>query len=122
MDSISKVINYINENVPFTSTAKYGKHTKYYINNKIFAILYEGNNPHIILKADGKFNIKFRKEFKETVMPSYTINTYHWNMILLDSEIPLEIIFKLTQISYDEVVETMTKRQKETYEHLLNIN
>lgn len=95
----------------------YGNHTKYFINNKIFAILYSGNSPHIILKSDGRFNINLRKEFKETVFPSYTINKYHWNMILLGKEIPNEIIKRLIEVSYDEVYHRMTKREKGIYEN-----
>ncbi len=122
MGRIHDIINYIEKNINFTSVVKYGNHTKYFINDKIFAIVYESQNSHLILKANGRFNIEFRKEFKETVFPSYVINKYHWNMILVDGEIPTEILCRLIEISYDEVIENMTKRQRYTYEYLLTTN
>ena len=122
MSKIKEVISYIQNNVGFTSVLRYGNHTKYLINDKVFAIVYQSENPHIILKANGRFNIKFRKDYKDTVFPSYAINRYHWNMILIDGEIPTEILCRLVEVSYDEVIEHMTKRQRYTYEYLLTTN
>ncbi len=120
MNSVEKAIDFISKNFKSVEVTHLNRHIKFSINGKIFAIIYDGTSPHIILKSDGKFNILFRKEFKKTVSPSYVINSYHWNMILFDMELPNHIINKLISNSYDEVIQNMTKRQKETYEYVIN--
>lgn len=114
------MIDYIKKNLIYTRMDIYGNHVKFSINGKIFAIVYKGSNPHIILKAEGRFNKQLRKEYKETVLASYTINSYHWNMILLNRELPNHIIYKLIDNSHDEVLTNMTRRQKKTYDYILN--
>lgn len=116
MGYCDSVIEYIEINTNYTKKIKYNKHVKYYFNNKIFAIVYTGKDEHIILKANGKFNKELRKEFKETVYPSYVINQYHWNVILFNKELPIEIICRLIETSKNEVLDTMTRRQKEIYD------
>ncbi len=122
MNSIEKAISYIKENFKNVTITYFNQHIKFSINGKIFAIIYKGSSPHIILKANGLFNKELRKEFKKTVMPSYTINSYHWNMILFDMEIPNYIIERLISNSHDEVISNMTKRQKDTYDHILKLS
>lgn len=122
MNSIETAISYIKNNLKNVTINNFNKHIKFSVNGKIFAIIYKGNSPHIILKAEGSFNKVLRKEFKKTVMPSYTINSYHWNMILFDMEIPNHVIERLIINSYDEVINNMTKRQKETYDYILKIS
>jgi predicted DNA-binding protein (MmcQ/YjbR family) len=122
LNSIEKAISYIKENFKNVTITYFNQHIKFSINGKIFAIIYKGSSPHIILKANGLFNKELRKEFKKTVMPSYTINSYHWNMILFDMEIPNYIIERLISNSHDEVISNMTKRQKDTYDHILKLS
>jgi len=119
LNSVDAAIDYIRKNIKNTQLDTYGNHIKFSINGKIFAIIYKGKNPHIILKAEGRFNKKLRKEYRETVMPSYTINSYHWNMIFLDKELTDNIIFRLISNSHDEVVSNMTRRQKDTYDYIM---
>lgn len=120
-NSVESTISFIRKHVK-ADVDYYNNHIKFSLNGKIFAIIYKGNNPHIVLKAEGRFNKQFRKEFKETVFPSYTINSFHWNMIFFERELPLNIIHKLILNSYEEVVENMTKRQKNTYEYIMSLN
>lgn len=120
MKEIDSILEYIEKTIKHTNKKKYGKHIKYYLDEKIFAILYLGDNPHIILKANGRFNKEFRKEFKDTVYPSYAINQYHWNSIILNRELPAEVIFKLIDMSIKEVMGNMTRRQKGIYDYILN--
>lgn len=120
MKECDSIIEYIEKNIKYTNKVKYLQYIKYYFEEKIFAIVYVGEESHIILKADGKFNIAVRKEFKKTVFPSYVINKYHWNMILIGKELPVQIICRLIETSKEEVIDTMTKRQKDIYDYLLN--
>lgn len=119
MKEVETILEYIEKTIKQTNKKIYGRYIKYYLEEKIFAILYLGNEPHIILKANGRFNKEFRKEFKETVYPSYVINQYHWNSIVLNREIPTEVIFKLIDNSISEVMDNMTRRQKCIYSYTL---
>jgi len=113
-------IQYIEENLKYTRKQIYGNHIKYFLDEKIFCIIYTGNEKHLILKANGKFNHELRKEFPNTVLPSYAINGYHWNMIFTNRDLPDNIIFKLIDTSYNEVIGNMTKRQKGLYQYIIN--
>lgn len=119
LKEVETILEYIEKTIKQTNKKIYGRYIKYYLEEKIFAILYLGNEPHIILKANGRFNKEFRKEFKETVYPSYVINQYHWNSIVLNREIPTEVIFKLIDNSISEVMDNMTRRQKCIYSYTL---
>jgi predicted DNA-binding protein (MmcQ/YjbR family) len=49
----------------------------------------------------------------ESILPGYHMNKEHWNTILLDGNLPDELILKFIDDSYDLVVAGLRKSEKE---------
>ena len=59
-------------------------------------------------------------EAYESVQPGYHLNKQHWNSVVLDSSIPLDVVRKMIDMSYDLVVAGFNKAQKEELREALN--
>lgn len=64
------------------------------------------------LKCEPYLAVDLRREYKE-ITPGYHMNKVHWNTLDLASELEEEKIKWLIDLSYDLVVKTMTKKEKE---------
>lgn len=83
---------------------------------KIFAIVSLEKNPlWISLKCDPAWAIELREEFP-AVQPGYHLNKQHWNSVILDETMSLELVRKMIDMSYDLVVAGFTKAQKASLE------
>jgi len=67
---------------------------------------------HINLKCDPQDALAYR-DIYECVIPGYHMNKKHWNTIIIDGSMPLEILEDMIEESYTLVVSKLTKKQKE---------
>ena len=83
------------------------------IENKIFAIVSEKDNPlRVNLKCEPNDAIAYR-EIYESVIPGYHMNKKHWNTIILDGSIPKSVVEDMISQSYELVFSKLTKKEKE---------
>jgi len=85
--------------------------------NKMFAILplkkWEKGEASVTLKCDPDYTLELREQY-QSVYPGPYVSNRHWNTIdIYKGEIPLKLIFKLIDHSYDMVVKGMTKKMRE---------
>jgi predicted DNA-binding protein (MmcQ/YjbR family) len=75
----------------------------YKVNDKMFALVQEGNEPvRISLKCDPQLAETLRERY-ETVMPGYHLNKKHWNTILLTGQLSWPEVQDLINHSYNLV-------------------
>ncbi len=75
----------------------------YKVNDKMFALIAEGNEPvRLSLKCDPQLSEVLREKY-ETVMPGYHLNKKHWNTIVLSGQIGWGDVQGLIRHSYDLV-------------------
>ena len=83
------------------------------IENKVFAILAIEENPlRLNLKCDPMDALAYRDIYK-SVIPGYHMNKKHWNTIILDGNVPQEVLEDMINESYNLIFNKLTKKQKE---------
>lgn len=86
---------------------------------KMFALVSLDAVPlRVNLKCDPHKSLELRTEFDEKIIPGYHMNKEHWNTLILDGQIPGKLIFELTDHSYQLIVNSLTKKQKQEFDHL----
>lgn len=72
----------------------------------------------VTLKLEPAFGDLLRRS-NPKITPGYYMNKIHWNSILLDGEVPTEDIKDYLKISYDIVLNSLSKKlQKELLEKI----
>lgn len=85
----------------------------YKVNKKIFALVRTGTETlEINLKCDPYLAIDLREIHKE-ISPGYHMNKKHWNTVNCEGNLPEEEIKQLIDMSYELVVKTLPKRERE---------
>ncbi|MDM8521848.1 MmcQ/YjbR family DNA-binding protein [Desulfococcaceae bacterium HSG8] len=80
---------------------------------KMFALVAWGEDPlRITLKCDPDLALSLREVY-ESVRPGYYMNKKHWNTVTLDGTVPDDEIFAMIDDSYQLVVKTLRKADKE---------
>ena len=80
---------------------------------KIFAMISLEKNPlRMNLKCDPERAVELRETY-DSVLPGYHCNKQHWNTLVLDNSIPDDLVFELIDHSYDLIVASLSKKQKE---------
>jgi len=83
------------------------------VSNKLFAIISIEENPlRINLKCDPNDAIAYR-EIYDSVVPGYHMSKKHWNTVILNDTIPLEILKEMIDDSYNLVFKKLTKKDKD---------
>ncbi|NOK86055.1 MAG: MmcQ/YjbR family DNA-binding protein [Chloroflexi bacterium AL-W] len=80
---------------------------------KLFALTSLDNPVSVNLKADPPYSIALREEYPERIRPGFHMNKTHWNTVSLIDNLPEELIRSLVDHSYDMVVKTLKKSEKE---------
>jgi len=81
--------------------------------NKMFALVGINNNPlRINLKATPDDCLAYR-DIYQCVTPGYHMNKKHWNTVVIDGEMPQEILEDMIDESYELIVSKLTRTQKE---------
>ena len=71
----------------------------------------------VSLKNDPEKNVELRAHYP-AIIPGYHLNKQHWNTIELDSSVPGQLILEMIDESYDLIVKSLTKKQKEELKNL----
>lgn len=84
---------------------------------KMFALTslknWDAGEQFLNLKCDPDYAQELRSEY-ESIVPGYHMSKKHWNSVrLYNNELPLELIHKLITDSYNLVVKSLTKKQRE---------
>ncbi len=80
---------------------------------KMFALIAEGKDPiRVSLKCDPLLAQTLREKY-DSVMPGYHLNKKLWNTIVCAGELPDEEIFGFVTLSYNLVVEGLSKSEQE---------
>ena len=71
----------------------------------------------INLKCDPEYAIELRTTY-ESIDPGYHMSKKHWNSVrIYKGELPYKLISQLITQSYDLVVKSLTKKQREVLSH-----
>ena len=80
---------------------------------KMFALAGLENNPlRLNLKCDPELALHLREVFP-AVLPGYHMNKKHWNTVILDGTIPDDDICSMIDDSYELVVKSLKKADRE---------
>ncbi len=80
---------------------------------KVFAYIGLGREPlAITIKCDPDTAIMLRAVYP-AVQPGYHTNKRHWNTVTLDGSIPDDEVFDMVGMSYDLVVNSLPKADRE---------
>ena len=85
---------------------------------KIFALTNIEGEFRISLKCDPERAIELREEYSEHIKPGYHLSKQHWNTIIVEGRVPEKLIYELIDHSYDLIVASLNKKQKEELESL----
>lgn len=69
------------------------------------------------LKCEPQKAIELREKYNG-IIPGFHANKKYWNTIVLESDVPHELIFELIQHSVDEVISKLSKVKQEEYNKL----
>lgn len=83
--------------------------------NKMFALTNITDFQTINLKCNPEYAIELREKYSG-VKPGYHMNKKHWNTVSVNEDLPILLIFELINHSYDLVVKSLTKKQREELE------
>lgn len=64
------------------------------------------------LKCDPE-QVQALRAMHDSIIPGYHMNKEHWNTIIIDGSLPLELIYQLIDDSYDLVVQKLPRKVKE---------
>jgi predicted DNA-binding protein (MmcQ/YjbR family) len=82
------------------------------VGNKMYAIMDIENPKSINLKCDPERAIELRETYSG-VIEGYHMNKKHWNTVELNSDVPDKLMLELVQHSYQLVVDSLSKKEKE---------
>lgn len=100
----------VSESFPFNETTLVFKVIK------IFCLL-GLDNSRVSLKNDPEKNVELRAHYP-SIIPGYHLNKQHWNTIELDGTVPADLMKEMIDESYNLIVKSLTKKQKEELEKL----
>lgn len=101
----------VSESFPFNETTLVFKVTK------IFCLL-GLDDSKVSLKNDPEKNIELRAHYPETIYGGYHLNKQHWNTVELDGTVPAKLMKEMIDESYNLIVKSLTKKQKEELNNL----
>ncbi|MEZ4646101.1 MAG: MmcQ/YjbR family DNA-binding protein [Chloroflexota bacterium] len=79
---------------------------------KMFALVPDDSPLRINLKCDPN-DALFLRDIYTAVQPGYHMNKRHWNTVIYDGSIPLDVFHSMIDDSYDLVVKTLRKADRE---------
>ena len=83
------------------------------VGGKMFALVGIDNLPPTVsLKCDPEQALLWREQY-EAVQPGYHLSKKHWNTITLDGSVPPELLQSMIDTSYDLIVKSLKKADRE---------
>ena len=98
----------VEESLPFGPSALVFK-----VMGKMFTICDIDNFTGFSAKCDPERALELREEYPNTIMGAYHMNKKHWNSVSCNGNIPLVLIHKLIDQSYDLVVDGLPKKLRD---------
>jgi predicted DNA-binding protein (MmcQ/YjbR family) len=84
------------------------------VKGKMFALCNINDEPlELNLKCDPELSELLREKY-DAVKPGWHMNKRHWNTATLDGSLPDDEVLELIDVSYELVVKTLSKSQRET--------
>ena len=81
--------------------------------NKMFALVPENEIPlRISLKCDPE-EAQVLRGMHKSIIPGYHMNKEHWNTVILDGSIPVEVVLKMIDESYRLVEKSLKKADRD---------
>ncbi|MBA2664298.1 MAG: MmcQ/YjbR family DNA-binding protein [Bradymonadaceae bacterium] len=85
------------------------------VKRKIFLLTnIEAFPARINLKCDPARAVELREEHPSAILPGYHMNKKHWNTVILDGTLTEALIYELVDHSYDLIVASLTKAERDT--------
>lgn len=78
---------------------------------KMFALTDIEEFDGINLKCDPEKAVELRETY-QGIKPGFHMNRTHWNTVSIHSDVPEKLILELIDHSYDLVVKSLTKKQR----------
>jgi predicted DNA-binding protein (MmcQ/YjbR family) len=92
------------------------EHVVFKVGGKMFALLaFEDVPPTANLKCDPDLALELRDRY-EDVQPGYHMNKKHWNTVRIDGAIPQQELTRMIDHSYELVVRSLPKAQRNVCE------
>lgn len=102
----------VTEEFPFDETTLVFK-----VAGKMFCLTDLEDDFAVALKNLPEKNIELREHFP-AVKPGYHMNKIHWNTIDVDGTIPDKMLYEFVDISYNLIVQSLTKKKKEELKNM----
>jgi len=96
----------VTEEFPFGETT-----LVYKVMGKMFCLTGIDEFTSVNLKVDPEQGVELREQYP-AVQPGYHMNKKHWVTVLMDGSIPDRLLLQWVDISYDLVVQGLTKTQQ----------
>jgi predicted DNA-binding protein (MmcQ/YjbR family) len=100
------------EGFPFGDTTLVVK-----VGDKIFALLNLDGPPSINLKCDPAKALELR-EIYPSIIPGYHMNKKHWNTVMLDGSLPIEVMLSMLDHSYELVFNSLPEKLRKEISHI----
>ena len=100
------------EGFPFDQTTLVFK-----VVDRMFAVIDLEQPDHMTLKCDPDYALELRDRY-HSVEGAFHFNKKYWNQVALDGDVPDELLRRLIDHSYEEVLKKFTRKQKEAYHAL----
>ncbi|GAA3939765.1 MmcQ/YjbR family DNA-binding protein [Chitinophaga oryziterrae] len=85
----------------------------YKVKGKIFVLTNIDNFQSVNLKCDPENAVELRERY-DGVTPGYHMNKKHWNTVDVHSNIPNKLLLQWIRDSYDLVVKSLPKKDRES--------
>ena len=82
--------------------------------NKMFALCALERSPsQVNLKCEPERSVELRAEYDGLIIPGYHMSKLHWNTILIEDNVPYDLLLELIDHSYQLVVDGLPKKLRE---------
>ncbi|SEW23738.1 Predicted DNA-binding protein, MmcQ/YjbR family [Chitinophaga sp. YR573] len=85
----------------------------YKVKGKVFALTNIDDFQSVNLKCDPENAVELRERY-DGVKPGYHMNKKHWNTVEVHSNIPNKLLLQWIRDSYDLVVKSLPKKDRES--------
>jgi len=85
----------------------------YRVAGKIFALMVDKEPLSINLKCNPMYAVELRSIYS-SVIPGYHMNKKHWNTVMVQGDVDEKLLKELIDHSYTLIVESLTKKERET--------
>lgn len=90
---------------------------RYLLNDKMVGAICKNKEKQkiVTLKCEPLHGEMLREEFKD-IIPGFYMNKKHWNSVILEWEVPKEVITIMMEESYQLVYDKLSKKAKKEWE------